>query len=168
MGRGWGAVSPWDPGVQISEEPHSLARECGLPRPLAGGRARAPPRASVTRLLLRTLGAPLHPEPPGPFVLAGNRPSRMDMGHTSRCGTQSSALDDCRPGWLWVLSGNSLICSLQPPSRKLYHHCFLTHPGSMAVRHVPCVMRVGSDGQDVMPARLPAASPCVHWLGYPK
>lgn len=64
VGRGWGAVSPWDPGVQISEESHPPAREgglCVLPRPLAGGRARAPPRASVTRLLLRTLGAPLPP-----------------------------------------------------------------------------------------------------------
>lgn len=143
MGRGWGAVSPWDPGVQISEELHSLARDggpCGLPRPLGGGRAQAPPRASVTRLLLRTLGAPLHLESPGPFVSAGNRPFKMGMGHMSRCGTQSSALDDCRPGWLWVLNGNSLICSLQPPSRKLYYHCFLTHPGSMAVRHVPWVM----------------------------
>ena len=138
------------------------------PKALAGGRAQAPPRASVTRLLLRTLGAPLHPESPRPFVLAGNRPSKMGMGRMSRCGTQSSALDDCRPGWLWVLSRNSLICSSQPPSRKLYYHCFLTHPGSMAVCHVPWVMWGGSDGQDAMPARLPAASPRVHLLGCPK
>ena len=122
MGRGGGAVSSWDPGIQISEEPHSLAREggpCGLPRPLGCGRARAPPRASVTRLLLRTLGAPLHLESPGPFVSAGNRPFKMGMGHMSRCGTQSSALDDCRPDWLWVLNGNSHLLLTTPKQKTL-------------------------------------------------
>lgn len=37
VGRGWGAVSPWDPGVQISEEPHPTAREWSVCSPKAPG-----------------------------------------------------------------------------------------------------------------------------------
>lgn len=69
----WGEAGEQSvPGIwsQISEAafPGQGGWSVWSPKELGGGRAQAPPRASVTRLLLRTLGAPLHLESPGPFV----------------------------------------------------------------------------------------------------